>query len=286
MTPYVSSIGVSRALRRFAPRAAGAILLLLGSAGAARATSATPTTVSLHARLTTNKGCLETGDAAEFAVGERMAVLVRVDSATAGQAAATLFSFKGDGTVNVVSLGAIPANIPFAVLARVGPPPGVHQLLLKASAGGVTSTRACSFRVVDAGTRTPTAIPTETPTATQTPAVSATATPTGNAGLQPHLTTGRGCIETGDDPQYHLGELITVSFDVASATYPRVSATLDDILANGFVNVLSLGDLATNHPYSFRARIAPPTGTETLKLRARVFGGTSASTTCSFTVVP
>ena len=130
-------------------------------------------------------------------------------------------------------------------------------------------------------TTTSTATPTNTPTVNTTPP---TVTPA--AALQPHITTDRGCEETGQHPTFTVGEPITVSFDIASGVVSQAQATLFDILDNGFVNVVSFGFVATNQPHTFHATVAPPLGVEVLKLRASAFGVPSASTFCSFSVVP
>jgi hypothetical protein len=273
-----------RPARRMTACAVRAALIMAVCAIAARASAQTPTpTPQLRVHLSTNKGCLEFGDAAEFAIGEQLVAFLRVDSPTASQAAATLFALK-DNSVTAIQLGEIPTNLPFALLARVGPPPRIPTLVLRASTDGVVRQRTCSF-ALSTVSPTPSRTVTPTPTPTGTPAVSATPTITPNAALQPHLTTNRGCEETGQNPVFHLGELITVSFDVASGVVSHVSAILDDILANGFVNEIPLGILATNHPYSFKATIAPPTGVEKLQLRVHAFGVPSASISCSFSVV-
>lgn len=242
----------------------------------------------LQARLTTNKGCFETGDAPTFTVGERLIVSLHIDSATFTQANARLFAIKPNGFVSVFGLGSLMTNQGFALAARVGAPAGLHELLLTARAGTVSSTRACTFEVLNVPTTPPptatttsTPIPTNTPTANTTPP---TITPA--AALQPHVTTDRGCEETGQHPTFTVGEPITVSFDIASDVVSEAGATLFDILANGFVNTFSFGFVATNQPHTFHATVAPPTGVEVLKLRASAFGVPSASSFCSFSVVP
>src|SRR5437016_2247499 len=78
------------------------MMLVAGACAiAARASAQTPTpTPQLRLHLSTNKGCLEFGDAAEFAIGEQLVVFLRVDSPTVSQAAATLFSLR-DNLVTV-----------------------------------------------------------------------------------------------------------------------------------------------------------------------------------------
>jgi hypothetical protein len=260
----------------------GALMTSVVWLAAIRATAETSTLgPQLQAMLTTNKGCLERGDAATFTVGETMIVTLRISSATLSQANATLYAIKPNGFVSVFGLGTLMTNQIFSLAARVGAPAGFHQLLLSARASGVTSTRSCTFNVVSTATAT------STPTATKTPtAATTTPTPTPAAALQPHITTSRGCEETGQHPMFSIGEPITVSFDIASDVVSQTRATLFDILPNGFVNVFPFGTVATNHVYSFNGSIAPPTGIEVLQLRASSFGVPWATSFCSFSVVP
>lgn len=236
----------------------------------------------LQVMLTTNKGCLESGDEATFTVGETIIVTLRISSATLSQVNATLFAIKPNGFVSAFGLGTVMTNRFFSLAARVGAPAGFHQLLLSARANGVTGTRSCTFKAVTA-----TATATSTPTATETPtAAPTTPTSTPAAALQPHITTSRGCEETGQHPIFSIGEPITVSFDIASNVVSQTRATLFDILPNGFVNVFPFGTVATNHVYSFNGSVAPPTGIEVLQLRASSFGVPWATSYCSFSVVP
>jgi len=261
----------------------GTIMLSTGCLVATRATAATTPTLYPHVR--TNRGCLETGDDTTFAVGETVIVFLSIGSSTFSTANATLFAIKPYGFVTAIGLGAIPTNTPFALAARVGSPAGVHTLQLKASAGGMTRWRSCSFHVVSVAT-TPTPRPsasvTRTPTPTRTPTITST---TPSTALQPHVTTSRGCRETGDDPTYVVGEVITVSYGIDSDVVPFARATLFDIAPGGFVTVLRNRTVETNLTFSFKATVAPPTGVETLKLRASAFGVSSVSSFCSFSVV-
>ena len=261
----------------------------IGCLSPSRSSAAVPLTGSpLRAEVTTNKGCLEDGDTPTFGVGERMIVTLRIRSATFAHANAALFVFKPNGFVTALSLGSVITNQFLALAARVGAPPGTHELLFKARTDSVSSVRACSFNVVD-GTTTqtpkPSATVTNTPTATPTVVpMSPTATPA--VALRPHITTNRGCEETGQHPIFGVGEPITVSFDVASNAVTQARATLFDILSNGFVNTISFGLVTTNRTLSFRATVAPPTGLEVLQLRASAFGVSSVPSFCSFTVAP
>ena len=257
-----------------------AIVALCLAASAAPAQTPTPSPFpDLHVSITTNKGCLEKGNAANFVIGESIIIFLRIGSTTFSQADTTLFSIKSNNLVSAFNLGSLPTNVVIGLAAQVGPPAGIHQLLAVASADSVVSSRSCSFNVTDTtSTPTPTPTPTNTGTMTSTPA-----TPTPGGALRPHITTNRGCDETGEFPIFYVGEGITVSFDVDSNVVSQANATLYDITQVG-TNVIWLGTVLTNVTYSFGALVAPPTGPETLKLRASAFGLLSASSSCSFTV--
>ncbi len=109
-------------------------------------------------------------------------------------------------------------------------------------------------------------------------------TPTPTPSFHVHITTSRGCLETGDHPVYLIGEAISVSFRIDSTAVSSAGATLVDRLPNGGAGVASLGQVATNATYSFGARIAPPTGVETLELKATSASVPSAKGYCSFIV--
>jgi hypothetical protein len=197
-----------------------------------------------------------------------------------------LFSIKPPAPTTAFVFGTLFTNATYGFLARVGAPTGVHELRLRVSAGGVVSTRACSFNVVDTTpTKTPTpqmsATPTRTPTPTKTPSVVTSP----STGLVPHVRTNRGCEETGDNPVFSVGESISVSYGVDSATADLAQIVLFDILPGGFTNVLRNRIILTNNTFSFQATVAPPTGVETLKLRASAFGFTTKNTFCSFVVL-
>ena len=245
--------------------------------------SAAATSSVLRPRVTTNRGCLETGDAATFAVGERVAIFLSIGSSTFGQANATLFSIKPSGSVSVFSFGTLFTNVTYGFSARVGLPVGIHELQLKASAGGLTSRSSCSFNVVmsmTTQTPQPSASATRTPTPTKTP----TTATTPSTALRPRVRTNRGCAETGEDPTFYVGESIIVSYGIESDAVPFAQATLFDTLPNGFVNVLRNRIITTNQTFSFKATVAPPTGVEVLRLRAAASGLKTVSSTCSFSV--
>lgn len=103
--------------------------------------------------------------------------------------------------------------------------------------------------------------------------------------LFPSITTSRGCLETGQDATFTVGDQIIVSFRIDSNTTQSAQATVLDALPNGLVNVLSLGSVSTNQPHAFTAMVGPPSGIETLKLRAQAIGVTTVSANCSFHVV-
>jgi hypothetical protein len=255
-------------------------------------------TGALHARVTTNKGCLETGDAATFVVGEKIAVFLTVHSSAFSRAHATLFSIKPSGPILAAVLGHIFTNVTYGFSGRVGPPSGVHKLELKASAGYLTSRRSCSFNVVGktstktpgvsatptktrTRTKTPTATPTRTPTPTKTPSV----VKTHSKAVHPRVWTNRGCKEKGDDAKFYVGESIIVSYRIDSDTVDYAQATLLDILPGGFANVLRNRIIETNRTFSFKAVVSPPTGHEELELRASAYGFKSVKRSCTFEVL-
>jgi len=242
---------------------------------------------SFDLQLTTSRGCRETGDDPVYAVGETIRVSFRVGSDIVPAASVTLFDVLPDGRIGVASFGMIATNQTRSFAALIGPPTGIEQLVLRADASGVNRTqRSCSFRVVatpPAGTATATR-----PTATRTPPpATRTRTPTRTGGprFDVELSTDRGCIETGDNPMFRIGDLVTVSFRIHSTSSTAASVLLADFLANGFVRIFSFGLLPTNVTLQFRARIGPPIGVERLVLNARGFGGVSGNAACSFKVM-
>lgn len=242
---------------------------------------------SFDLQLTTSRGCRETGDDPVYAVGDAITVSFRVGSDMVSAASVTLFDVLPDGRVGVAPFGTIPTNQSRSLAALIGPPTGVEQLVLRAEASGVNRTqRPCSFRVVAAP---PAGTPTATrPAGTRTPTpVFHTRTPTRTGGprFDVALRTNRGCIETGDDPIFRIGELVTVSFRIHSTSSTIASAVLADFLAKGFVRVFTFGLLPTNATLQFRARIGPPAGVERLVLNARGVGGASGNAACGFKVV-
>lgn len=100
------------------------------------------------------------------------------------------------------------------------------------------------------------------------------------------LETDRGCQEDGDDPVYTVGEQITVSFRVGSATRSAAAVKLFDVLNDGRVGIVSFGNIATNQTRQFAARIGPPLGIEKLVLQAETVNGADrVRRSCSFRVV-
>lgn len=261
------------------------VSLMIGAATLFAVRSEAATSSNLYPRVTTNHGCIETGDAATFAIGDTVIVFLSVGSSTFDHVNATLFAIKPPGFVTAISFGSIATNVPLAFAARVGAPAGVHTLQLRASAGGASSRRSCSFHVVPATTtRTPrpSASATRTPTPSKTPTATSS-TPT--TGLRPSVRTNRGCKETGQDPTFVVGELISVSYGVGSDAVPLAFVTLFDLAPGGNVSVLRNRTVQTNVTYTFKATVAPPTGVETLKLRASATGLPTVTNLCSFTVV-
>jgi hypothetical protein len=110
-----------------------------------------------------------------------------------------------------------------------------------------------------------------------------TPTPLPHFDLQ--LTTTRGCLETGQDPVYVVGESIKVTFRVGSSTAQQATATLFDLLPDGRVGVIAFGQIATNQTRAVVARVAVPTGVEQLQLKAAAPGVQTTRRSCSFVVV-
>lgn len=263
------------------------IIAFLASAGLtlpASVSAQTPTPIPhFDLQLTTSRGCLESGQHPVYVVGESLTMIFRIGSTAVSSASATLIDRLPDGRVGIISFGQVATNRGLAFGARVSLPTGVEQLELKASAPGVaTARRYCSFIVVASTTPRPTMTPraTATPQATRTPSN----TPVAGA-LTALIRTSRGCQQTGDDPVFAVGEIIPISFSASSSTGANALMSIVDILPNGFTNQFSFGVLSTNVTYRFRGRIAPPTGIESLQLRARLASGLSATNTCSFRVV-
>jgi hypothetical protein len=202
---------------------------------------------SFSLQLSTDRGCREDGDDPVYGVGELIAVTFRVDSATRTNAVARVFDVLADGRVGVISFGAIPTNQTRTFSARIGPPTGVEELILQAetASGDDQTRRSCSFRVVatvpgSTATRTPTRtpIPAGTMIATPTPGGP---TPVPGGALHPHIRTDRGCIESGDQAHFNIGDPIAVTFRIDSFTIAQAQAAIRDIFPNGVVKIFSFG---------------------------------------------
>ena len=230
--------------------------------------------------LTTSRGCLETGDNPVFAVGETLKLTFRIGSGSAASAATALFDVLADGRVGVISFGQLPTNQNFVFSARVGPPTGVEKLVLQADALGVQRTRkACSFTVVPAGT--PAATNSPTPTRTPLPTTTA-ATVTPGAPLEARVRTDRGCLETGDDATYAIGDRIRIFYSLNSPTLTKAKASLADIMPDGSVKIFDFGVIPTDVTFVLTGSVGPPGGVKTLRLRGQAIGVPTAIADCSF----
>src|SRR5262249_48115608 len=249
--------------------------------------------VQFDLSLTTSRGCQEDGDNPVFAVGETINVTFRVGSNVVQSASVALFDFLADGRVGVISFGQVLTNRSFVFAARVGPPIGLETLVLQADAFGVQRTRKpCSFTVVAAGTpaasgtptptRTPFSTHTPKPTHTPIPTVPTTVTPGGT--LRAELRTDRGCIETGDDATFAIGERIKIFYALKSNTFGLADATLFDFLPNNIIKVIEFGLIPTNVNFVLIGNVGPPNGNRTLRLRGRASGVPNAIANCSFHV--
>jgi hypothetical protein len=99
-----------------------------------------------------------------------------------------------------------------------------------------------------------------------------TITPTPTPFLVADITTNRGCIETGNDPVYAVGEIATVFFQLegqsGGMSIPQAHVIIYDFVDNQQVGSLDFGQQSTGVIHSFQAGISPPTGVETLALVA------------------
>lgn len=267
-----------------------ALVVVLSSAlsSAAFAQTPTPSPSPFSIYLTTSRGCFETGQTPVFNVGEIVTVSFRIGSSAVPKAYAKLFDVTPDGHVGVAALGLLSTNVVYGFTARVAPPTGIEQLVLRASAmGAITTQRSCSFAVVDEPppgvTFTPTV--TRTPTMTRSPVSTPTATSTPDGTLSGSIRTNRGCRENGDAAVFAIGEMVNLLFRVNSASHSQAQVSIADNLADGSVQVFSFGTLPTNTGFLFQATVAPPLGVETVQLRARAGGPTTPLDDCSFLVV-
>ncbi|MEO8601155.1 MAG: hypothetical protein ABI629_01125 [bacterium] len=258
--------------------------------------------------VTTNKGCLETGQNPVFAVGEGIAVTFRIGSSVTGSARATLIDYTPDAHFAVFSFGQVATNQTFVFRAAIGGAAGVERLVLRAQATGFsTQQRACSFTVASSGTPVATRTPTVTrtpraPTATRTAATPRTSTPTRTVGLTrtpttartptatrtpgaalaADMRTNRGCREDGDVATFAAGESIAVAFEIDSSA-AQANASITDSRPDGSQTLFSFGWVPTNVPLQFGGRVGPPSGAHVLRLRAAV-GSDIARDTCTFLV--
>lgn len=224
--------------------------------------------------ITTNRGCIETGQSPTFDVGESIALAFEADSQTFPTVLATVFDFLTDGSIKGFGLGSIATNRTRTLIGSIAPPAGTErvQLRVRSLSGVMVTSDSCSFLVL--------ARPTPTPRLTPTPL------PTPVAGdLRVQISTNRGCIETGQTPTFTLGSRILLTFEIDSQTFHSAQATLFDLLPNEHVNGFGLGTLPTNQARQLVAQITPPLGTESVQLRARSFTGAMVtSDPCSFVV--
>jgi hypothetical protein len=179
-----------------------------------------------------------------------------------------------------------------------------------ASTSTVTASRSATNTATATRTRTatPTRTPTHTatqtrtitlthtPTATRTPTASRTVTPTRTSTNTPtpflaaQLTTNRGCLETGNNPVFTVGEQATIFFRVdgfsGGMTIAEADVEIFDFINGIPVGSFDLGVQPTGQTLGFQVTVTPPTGTETLNLVAE--GGQGpliAEAQCSFQVV-
>lgn len=98
-----------------------------------------------------------------------------------------------------------------------------------------------------------------------------------------HIATNRGCIETGNDPVYSIGEAIQLFYQVDSGS-PQAQVTITDFPPGGGSSVILSSMRPTNQTFAIGGTVGPPAGTESLLIEAET-AGLSSQAQCSFHVV-
>src|SRR4029453_678772 len=99
------------------------------------------------------------------------------------------------------------------------------------------------------------------------------------------FTTDRGCVETGQNPIFVVGEPVKITFRIGSGVVSQASATIYDTLPNNLVRVFSLGQVPTNRTIGIIGLVGTPTGAHHLLLSADAQGVRRTRRSCTFTVV-
>lgn len=118
----------------------------------------TPThtpTPFLQAQLTTDRGCLETGQNAAYTVGEQARVFFEIDGVASGGMPITNLDVKiayySDGHLDdIADIGSPPTGEQLELLPpyAISPPPRTETLVLHAEADPLTAQTQCSFNVL------------------------------------------------------------------------------------------------------------------------------------------
>lgn len=149
-----------------------------------------------------------------------------------------------------------------------------------------TPTRTPTFTRTATFTRTVTPTPTSTPTRTLTRTFTSTptVTPTVPPFLTAHIATDRGCIETGNNPSYSIGEAIAILYQVDGST-ASAQVTITDFPANSGGTVILSSSRPTNQTFQINGSVGPPAGIETLVIQAEAPPNLASQSQCSFNVV-
>jgi hypothetical protein len=133
---------------------------------------------------------------------------------------------------------------------------------------------------------TPTATRTATQTATRTVTSTRTVTPTPAPFLTAQIITTRGCLETGANPSYAIGETINVLYRVDGVidgqAITQAQVTITDVVG-GQGSVILSATRPAGQTLDLSGQAGPPVGTETLVIQAQAQGlPQTAQAQCSF----
>ena len=105
--------------------------------------------------------------------------------------------------------------------------------------------------------------------------------------MQPTVTTTKGCLQSGEGAQYHIGDRMNVSLAVAGV--PSADVRLLNLRPDGQTQILiERKTLPGGQYYSFQGQIGEPTGDKTLRLEAYPVGryDNPIVAECTYHVVP
>lgn len=115
-------------------------------------------------------------------------------------------------------------------------------------------------------------------------------TPTPTPFLLAQIATDRGCLETGHNPVFAVGEpigiLYRVDAQIGGQPVPQAGVTIIDIPPGSGGMVIFSSTIAPGKTFVLNATVAPPTGIETVVIQAEANGFSGFSQAqCSFQVV-